>query len=302
MHRVYKNNFHPKGFKSMNMDRRMNKPKPHILKSTGELEVFSENKLKRSLHRAGLRPKYCKEISKEVAQKIKPGISTNEIFKHTVKLIRKKSPIAATHYSLKKSLLELGPTGFEFEYFVSKYFEEIGFTTYVGIVVQGEFVRHEIDVVASKPNYQAYIECKFHNNSGRTNDIKIVLYVKARWDDLKNGPDGKYLKEFYVASNTAFSRDAIDYAKGTGLKLLGVNAPLEESFLDKIKKHKLYPITSLRRLKKIYCRELLLKKIILCRDLLNEKNLMIKIGMTDEEIHAIFNDINKLIQADKVTQ
>jgi hypothetical protein len=280
----------------MKMNPRVNRPKTHIFKSTGELEIFSAKKLERSLQRAGLRPKDCKEISKEVAQKVKPGTSTREIFKDAFKLIRKKSPIAATHYSLKKSILELGPTGFEFEYFVSKYFEEMGYTTYVGIVVQGEFVRHEVDIVASKPNYQAYVECKFHNNIGRTNDIKIVLYIKARWDDLKNGPDGKYLREFYVASNTTFSKDAIDYAKGTGLQLLGINAPEGESFLDKIKKHKLYPITSLKRLKKSYFKELLYKKIILCKDLLKEKNLLTRMGMSEDEIRAVFNDINKLIK------
>ncbi|MBC7537463.1 MAG: restriction endonuclease [Bacteriovorax sp.] len=270
--------------------------KPHIFKSTGELEKFSAKKLERSLQRTGLRPKYCKEITKEVTEKIKPGTSTRDIFKHTIKLIRKKSPIAATHYSLKKSLLELGPTGFEFEYFVSKYFKEIGFTTYVGVIVQGEFVRHEVDIVASKPNYQAYVECKFHNTVGRSNDIKIVLYIKARWDDLKNGPDGKYLREFYVASNTTFSKDALDYAQGTGLQLLGVNAPADESFLDKIKKHKLYPITSLKRLKKIYCQELLLQKIILCKDLLTERKLLLKMGMSEEEIKSLFSDIYKIIQ------
>ena len=77
---------------------------------------------------------------------------------------------------------------------------------------------------------------------------------------------------------------------------MGINAPADESFLDKIKKHKLYPITSLKRLKKIYCQELLLKKIILCKDLLNEKNLLVKMGLSEDEIKAIFSDINKLIQ------
>ena len=280
----------------MNINNSLNQHKKHIFKSTGQLEFFSAKKLERSLQRTGLGPKDVKEITKEISQKIKPGIRTKDIFKDTVKLIRKKSPIAATHYSLKKSLVELGPTGFEFEYFVSKFFNEIGYNTYVDIIIQGEFVRHEIDIVASKLDNQAYVECKFHNNIGRTNDIKIVLYVKARWDDLKNGPDGKYLQEFYVASNTAFTKDAITYAKGTGLKLLGINAPEEESFLDKIKKYKLYPITSLIRLKKIYCQELLLKKIILCKDLLQERDLLLKIGLVNEEINAIFNDINKLIQ------
>lgn len=283
----------------MKKNQKIYRNKYPIIKSSGSTEYFSASKLQRSLKHAGLRPKDCKIIGQEVAQKIKSGCTTRDIFKHTVKLIHKKSPIAATHYSLKKSLLELGPTGYEFEYFASKYFNAIGYTTYVGIVLQGEFVRHEVDIVASKPNFQAYVECKFHNNSGRKNDIKTALYVKARWEDLKRGPDGKYLREYFIVSNTAFTQDAIVYANGVGLTLLGVNAPEEESFLDKIKKHKLYPITSLKRLKKSYCQELLLKKIVLCSDLLKEKDHLLKMGMSEEEIRALYNDINKMLESNQ---
>ncbi len=266
-----------------------------IIKSTGELEPFSEVKLRRSLQRTGLKPKACKEITNEIVGKIKNVSSTKDIYQHTFKLLKKQSTVAATHYSLKKSLLELGPTGYEFEIFASKYFEAIGFSTYVGIVLQGQYVRHEVDIVASKPNYQVYSECKFHNNSGRKNDIKVVLYVKARWDDLKNGPDGKYLREYYVISNTTFTKDAIEYAEGSGLKLLGVNAPADESFLEKIKKYKLYPITSLMKLKKFYIRELLKSKIVLCSQLLDEKKLLLNMGMTIKDVESIFADINKLL-------
>lgn len=105
--------------------------------------------------------------------------------------------------------------------------------------------------------------------------------------------------EFYfevsIVSNTSFTADAIAYAKGTGLHLLGVNAPEEESFLDKIEKYKLYPITSLKSLKKIYCQELIREKIILCSDLLNEKAILVRIGMTEEEIKNVFKDINKIM-------
>lgn len=270
----------------------------HILKSSGNEELFSKQKLKRSIERTGLKPKFCKEIVEKVSKKIvaeAPLPTTNEIYKETIKLIKKQSSVAATHYSLKKSLIELGPTGYEFEVFVSKYFEAIGFETFVDVTMQGQFVTHEVDVIANKPNYSVYTECKFHNNSGRKNDIKIALYVKARWDDLKQGPDGKYLKEFVLASNTAFTSDAITYANGVGLQLLGVNAP-EESFLDKIKRYKLYPITSLMRLKKHTVRTLLNQRIVLCIDLLNEEQALMKMGMSVEEIELIFTDINKLLK------
>lgn len=265
-----------------------------ILKSTGKIEYFSKKKLHKSLERTGLPPKSCNRIVKEITHKIKPGITTKEIFLDAAKLLQQQSTKAAVFYTLKKALIDLGPTGYEFEVFVSKYFEVIGYKTYVGITLQGQFVRHEVDVIASKTNYQIYVECKFHSNA-RKNDIKTVLYVKSRWDDLKNGPDGKYLREFYVASNTAFTSDAIDYAKGTGLNLLGINAPKEESFLDKIRKHKLYPITSLRRLKKSIRLQLIGKKIILCKELLNERSLLLKLGMSNPEIDLLFIDIEKII-------
>lgn len=270
----------------------------HIIKSSGYEELFSRQKLKRSIERTGLNPKYCKKIAEEVTKKIveeAPRPTTNEIYKETIRLIKKQSSVAATHYSLKKSLIELGPTGYEFEVFVSKYFEAIGFETFVDVTMQGQFVTHEVDVIANKPNYSVYTECKFHNNSGRKNDIKIALYVKARWDDLKQGPDGKYLREFVLASNTAFTSDAITYANGVGLQLLGVNAP-DESFLDKIKRYKLYPITSLMRLKKHTVRALLDQRIVLCIDLLNEESTLVKMGMTIDEIKLIFSDINKLLK------
>ena len=270
-------------------------PKLQIIKSTGDVEKFNKSKLQRSLKRIGLPAHDCKVITEQVAEKVHPGSTTNDIYKHTEKILRRKSTVAATHYSLKKSLLELGPTGYEFESYVAKYFEALGFKTHVGITLQGQFVSHEVDVVASKPNCNVYVECKFHNKSGRKNDIKVVLYIKSRWDDLKNGPEGKYLKHFYIATNTDFTTDAIAYARGVGLNLLGVNAPADESFLDKIKKNKLFPITSLKRLKKVYYKELMQRNLILCTELLMEKDLLLSLGMKEDEVESLFKDIVKII-------
>ena len=273
------------------------RPKPgfRIIKSSGEIENFSEKKLRNSLRRSGLKEKDCQRISKTVSNTVLDGTTSKDIFRKTMRLVKQQSAVAAAHYSLKRALLNLGPTGYEFEHFVGKYFENQGFQTSVGVILQGGIVRHEVDVVASKPNYNIYTECKFHNNGGKKNDIKVALYVKARWDDLKNGPDGKYLRGYALATNTVFTKDAITYAEGVGLMLLGVNAPAGETFLDMIKKHKLYPITALVRLKKAYCKELLKRKIILCSELLNEDKLMLKIGMKPDEVSTVIKDIHTLL-------
>lgn len=268
-----------------------------IIKSTGLVEPFSPHKLNSSLRRSGLPPHKTLAITNEVIKSITPGMRTKDIYRKAYKLVRQESTYAAVHYSLKRAILELGPTGFEFERFVAKYFNALGFETKIGAILPGEFVKHEVDIVATKnAKEKIYVECKFHNQLGRSNDIKIALYVKARWDDLKNGPEGKSITDFYLVSNTTFSLDAIAYAKGTGLKLLGVNAPLEESFLDKITHGKLYPVTSLRRLKKYHIGELLKKDIFLCQELLNQRNFLKKLGLVDNEIDLIFSDVYSLLK------
>jgi hypothetical protein len=269
---------------------------PKVIKSSGECENFSVQKFRRSIRRTGLEVKECNAITRKIVHKIHPSIKTKEIYKEAYKLIKRHSSIAAIHYSLKKSILELGPTGFIFELFVSRYFESLGYKTSVGITLQGQFVKHEVDVLAQKGDYQICVECKFHNTIRFKNDVKVVLYVKARWDDLVNGIQGNFIREFYVVSNTEFTKDAIEYARGSGLKLLGVNTPESESFLDVIKKYKLYPITCLKRLKKIYCQELFREKLILCSDLLTEKKTLLRIGMSEDEVKNLFSDINKIME------
>ena len=139
------------------------------------------------------------------------------------------------------------------------------------------------------------MECKFHNRAGIKNDIKIALYVKARWDDLKNGPNGKNLEAFYLASNTSFSTDAITYAKGSGLNLLGVNAPVEKPFIEEIKSLKLYPVTSLRRINRYVKNELLNQNILLARELPGEIQLFKKMGLKDNEIDMVLNEVDVLL-------
>lgn len=266
-----------------------------ILKASGRPEVFSKKKLYRSLERTGLPPKECELIAKKVSSEVGEGSPTKDIYNKTYKLVRETSHLATVHYSLKKSLFELGPEGHHFEIFVSKYFETIGFSTETCRTLQGKFVKHEVDVIATKNGEEHFCECKFHNHSGTKNDVKVTLYVKSRWDDLKEGPDGKRLKTFYIASNTSFSVDAISYAQGTGLKLLGVNMPEGESFLDKIKKLKLYPVTSLRRIPKFILKELLLRKIVVANEVCQHFHLLRNLGMTDKDINHLKSEIELLI-------
>lgn len=262
-----------------------------VLKNSGEEQPYSEEKLMRSLKHTCLSQEACSSIASEVTKGISPSTSSNEIYEKTSSLLKKKSKLAAVQYSLKRSLFDLGPEGHNFETFVARYFEELGYATLECVTIPGLLVNHEIDVIATRPKQKLYIECKFHNRLGIKNDIKVALYVKARWDDVKAGPEGKTLTGYFLASNTSFSKDALIYAKGTGLQLLGVNAPEENSFLDEIKRLKLYPITSLTKLSTSMKREILGKKIIAAKDLLDQKDLLQKMGCDEEKMNEICEEI-----------
>lgn len=265
-----------------------------IVKSSGFPESFSKNKLITSIKRTGLPKRQCENIAEEVSEDIGEGYKTSDIYRKTLRLVRQRSPLAGIQYSLKRAIFELGPMGHHFEIFVAKYFEELGYKTKVGQIIKGKWVNHEVDVIAVGKDVKYFCECKFHNRMGIKNDIKTALYVKARWDDLKSGPHGNDLDGFFLATNTAFSLDAIKYSSGTGLRLLGINAPSDKSFLDHIKELNLYPVTSLKSLNKVSKRILIDNGFILAKQLTNKSEMLFKLGFTAEVIEQIQTEVKIL--------
>jgi hypothetical protein len=273
----------------------MNKsPAKFIIKANGSLESFSKNKLIKSLQRTGLKEKVCEEIANQVSSEVKEGDKTRTIYRKALRLVREKSALATVHYSLKKAIFELGPEGHHFEAYVARYFQKKQFKTFECCVLQGKYVQHEVDCVAIKEKEKFYSECKFHNRAGTKNDVKVALYVKARWDDLKQGPEGSSLSGYYIFTNTSFTTDALTYSSGTGLRLMGVNAPPARSFLQEIREMKLYPLTSLRSLNKSEKKKLLQKKIILA-DELNSDNLF-KAGFDKQTVDEILEEITIMLK------
>ncbi len=270
--------------------------KVNVFKAGGYREPFSRNKLQRSLKRSGLPHRQCQYISDKISREVHEGQKTRDIYRKALKLINESSHVAAVHYSLKRAIFDLGPSGHHFEIFVARYFEEMGYETKTCQTIPGQWVTHEVDVIATRPGKKYFVECTFHNHAGIKNDIKIALYVKARWDDLKNGPDGKTLSGFHLASNTTFTKDALAYAKGTGLNLLGVNAPEECSFLDQIKNLNLYPITSLKRLSKMMKLQLLEKNIVLAKELREHRSILLRLGMTEVDYEQLMLELDQLLK------
>jgi anthranilate/para-aminobenzoate synthase component I len=120
----------------------------YIIKATGEREEFNPQKLRNSLERSNASTETIEKIISQIEKELKTGDSTREIYAHAFALLKKEEKPAAVSYSLRKAILDLGPTGFPFEQFVSEVFYSKGFETTTDYIAQGECVEHEIDIVA----------------------------------------------------------------------------------------------------------------------------------------------------------
>src|SRR6185437_2416488 len=189
-----------------------------IAKADGITEEFQPQKLIESLERAGAPRDLAEHIEREVAEELYDGITTHEIYGGAFARLRRERRPAAARYSVKRALIEFGPSGFPFESYIADLFRAEGFTAEVDQIIKGACVEHEVNVIVHKENTTLYGEAKFHNALGIKTDLKVALYVAARIDDIKaaHHPDATGL----LVTNTKFTDKALAYAQCRGLELL----------------------------------------------------------------------------------
>lgn len=264
-----------------------------ILKNSGEKEQFSKDKLMYSLIYAGASRDLAKELTDEIYNECDRETSTNQVYKKAFSRLKKISRSLACHYSIRKALLALGPDGYLFEKFVASLFRAQGYRVETNLKLRGKCVTHEVDVAAYKGHESHLCECKFHNRSGIKNDLKTALYIKARSDDLAANPANK-MTQFWLISNTKFTKDAIEYANCVGLNLVGPSYPKDSSLMSWIKETRNHPITSLTTIKKNEVSRLLKHEIVHLDDVLQNKDLLDKIGLTKERVDKVLMEIKEL--------
>ena len=271
----------------------------HIIKASGEHESFSEAKLRRSLQRARTPPALIDDIVVSIESELEEGMKTSEIYRKAFSLLRKNDRPVAARYSLKNALMELGPTGRPFEHFVGELMKAEGFGVKVAQIVPGVCVKHEVDVVATKSDRHIMVECKFHNKPGLRSDVKISLYVQARFEDVerewkKQSQHGEKFHEVWLVTNTKFTSDATDYAACVGMHAIGWNYPLQNGLEAHIEKNGLHPITCLTTLSKSHKRELVEKDILTCKQLFEDLKVLQSIGIAESKIPSVANEIKNL--------
>lgn len=282
----------------------------YIKKADGTDEEFDVIKLKESLVKSGAQPTVVDKIIRTIVEDLKnkseklgkkATCDVTQIYKQAFAMLKKMSVSAAARYSLRRSIMEIGPTGFPFEDFVAELFRAQGYQTLTDQMVLGKCVPHEVDVVAWNENKLIMAEVKYHNELAGRTDLKVALYVKARFEDLSQNkyqytedtPPRK-LDEGWLVTNTKFTESAITYSECSNLRLLSWNYPQEGNILDLIEQKKLHPITCLTSLTAADKKSLIGRKILLCKELYDNKKSMKELGMSEVKIFKAYSEIGSI--------
>ncbi len=288
----------------------MEEDKILIKKANGKSEPFDIDKLAQSLRRVHVSAPVIEQISKHILLEVEDGMTTHEIYQHAFSLLHKLERRNSLRYSLRKAMLDLGPSGFPFEQLVAEIFRSKGYEILTDQMVKGYCADHEVDVVAwksakgDKPAELLMSEVKYHGQPGLTSDLKIVLYVKARFEDLQKmtfnyGGAPLPLTEGWLITNTKFSTTAIKYAECQNMKVIGWNYPLDGNLRDLIDAAKLHPLTCLHSLSEHDKKALLEKNYVLCKTLYDDPQILKSIGLTEANIDAVREEISLIAEDDK---
>jgi hypothetical protein len=258
-----------------------------IAKADGTSESFKPEKLVSSLERAGAAHDVALTIEKDIERLLQDGMTTSEIYSRAFEKLREHRHAAAARYSLKRAVLGFGPSGFPFESYLAELFAKDGYETKVDQIIRGKCVEHEVDVVMKKGDELWYIEAKFHNAAGFKTDLKTVLYVKARMNDIGKGRG-------LVATNTKFTEKAVQYAKCAGLELLAWDYPQQDNLHERIEKTALYPVTALTTLSDREKMALLSNRVVLCNALPEDPHALERAGVTGPHADRVLEEVGAL--------
>lgn len=238
-----------------------------IIKASGEREDFRKGHIEKSVVRAGGSRELAKSVADGVGRKVRKGMETGKILDLVLKGLR-GHPDVAMRYDLKRAIMNLGPSGFPFEEFVSQVLRNYGYKTITGEQFRGKAVLQEVDIVAKGKGVVAMIEAKYHNSPGIYTDTKVAMYTYARFLDVKSNAKNKF-SEAWLVTNTKCTSQAVKYAEGVGIKVIGWRYPKKGNLRELVEAKGLYPITIFRGISEKVKHQLFKANIVLAKDLEN---------------------------------
>lgn len=269
----------------------MARGEPKLVKTTGQIEPFQEDKLRRSLSRSGVSRGQADGVVAAVKKRLRDGMATNEVFRIAHRELRHEGREKAARYSLQRAMQRLGPDGFPFESFIAELWRREGYRVKTGVLLNGRFVRHEVDLVGLRDKERRLGECKFRSQSDGKVDVKIALLVHARAADLK----GIGFRQFWLVTNGRFTKDALTYGEGVGLQMLSWDHPKGSSLRDRIDSAGLHPITVLSSLHAKEHAWLLRKGLVLCKHLKEQPEAVDALELSHGRAEQLWLEVEGLV-------
>lgn len=270
-------------------------PASSIVKADGSQEAFDEAKLAASLQRTGAGAHTAERIAHTITSSVGASVSSSEIFRKALAMLRREARPAAARYALRRAFLELGPTGHPFEDFIGQLFAAEGWKVSTRNIIEGHCVEHEVDLVADRDNEHLVAELKYHNDATYKTDLKVALYVQARFEDIAKGAKSRMNRGMLI-TNTKFTSQAIQYAQCAGMELLGWSYPDEGGLYDRVVASAVYPVTTLMTLKQAEKRLLINQGIITSALLRERREVLRTIGIPPERIGEILAETDSLAE------
>jgi hypothetical protein len=272
----------------------------YVIKASGDRVLFEQEKLIRSLDKAGAGQDIITEVLNGLNDQLYDGITTRKIYRQAYKILNKLSKRGAGRYKLKEAIFELGPSGYPFEIFVGELLKSQGYKVEVGIIVQGKCVKHEVDVVAENEHNHFIVECKFHSAPNKKSNVVVPLYIHSRFRDIvaaMHQLPGHHTKlhQSWLVTNTRFTTDAIDYGTCSGMNMISWDYPRDTNLSKRVSRSGIHPITSLSCLKKAEKQKLLSLGIVTCHILLDSRKQLVDLGFSEKRVNNVFLQANHLI-------
>lgn len=241
-----------------------------VVKKSGEEEAYSEEKVRRSMNRVGVPDELKPEVLAHIKEKYENGkMTTDEIFRHILEYLEPRDRKSSLRFNLRQAIFELGPTGFPFEQYLAKVLSSTGYKAETNLIMNGDCVRHEIDILLTKDNKREIVEVKFHNHHVVKTDVQVALYTYARFLDVK---EKNNIDNVWLVTNTKLSVDAISYANCKGMPVIAWNYPEHGNLQDLVEDPQMYPITLLTALSSQEKARLIEKNVVFCSDLLTKSD------------------------------
>jgi hypothetical protein len=225
----------------------------YVTKADGSKQLFDKQKIINTCLRLQATLEQAQSIADRIEARAYDGIPTKKILQMVFQYMKKYRPAIGYQIDLKQAIAMLRSRP-DFEIFIAKLFEAMGYEVEINLIIQGKCIEHEIDVIARKENEVILIEVKHHINHHTYSGLDVFLQLNSTLEDLKEGYEiGKNNFKFTRAiliCNTKVSDHAKKYALCRGLEFIAWKFPPEKGLERLIEEYKLYPITFLKNMER----------------------------------------------------